>query len=279
MDETLPTNPATPNGRGQTPMLEAATVLIIEDDPVLRRVLDYSLTREGFRVLTAADGETGLRQAREAAATLDVIVLDIMLPGISGFQVLRVLRGETNIPVLILSARGEEQDRIDGLELGADDYVVKPFVLRELMARIRAGVRRRTVPAARPPSVLFRGPVQIEIDRRRVVVHESEVALRPKEYGLLLTLAFEPGRVFSRQDLLDAVWGADVIVDERTVDVHMSWLRGKLTKAGLDGSAIQTIYGVGYRFVAPREQPPASPDSIGTNGGGDGEELRTALVR
>jgi DNA-binding response OmpR family regulator len=279
MDETLPTNPATPNGRGQTPMLEAATVLIIEDDPVLRRVLDYSLTREGFRVLTAADGETGLRQAREAAATLDVIVLDIMLPGISGFQVLRVLRGETNIPVLILSARGEEQDRIDGLELGADDYVVKPFVLRELMARIRAGVRRRTVPAARPPSVLFRGPVQIEIDRRRVVVHESEVALRPKEYGLLLTLAFEPGRVFSRQDLLDAVWGADVIVDERTVDVHMSWLRGKLTNAGLDGSAIQTIYGVGYRFVAPREQPPASPDSIGTNGGGDGEELRTALVR
>ena len=249
IDETLLTNPA-PADRGRTAAVEAATVLVIEDDPVLRGVLAYNLTREGFRVLTAADGEAGLRQAREAADALDVIVLDVMLPGISGFQVLRLLRSETDIPVLILSARGEEQDRIDGLELGADDYVAKPFVLRELMARIRAGVRRRTVPAARPPSVLYRGPMRIEIDRRRVVVDESEVSLRPKEYGLLLTLAFEPGRVFSRQDLLDAVWGEDVIVDERTVDVHISWLRGKLANAGMNGEAIQTVYGVGYRFTA-----------------------------
>jgi DNA-binding response OmpR family regulator len=262
MDESSLANAATPDGRGRTAPLEAATILIIEDDPVLRSVLSYNLTREGFRVLTAADGEAGIRQAREAIDTLDVIVLDIVLPGISGFQVLRVLRGETKIPVLILSARGEEQDRIDGLELGADDYVVKPFVMRELMARIRAGARRRSVPAARPPSVLFRGPMRLEIDRRRVVVHESEVGLRPKEYGLLLTLAFEPGRVFSRQNLLDAVWGEDVIVDERTVDVHMSWLRGKLAKAGLDGSAIQTVYGVGYRFVMPDDQVP----SMVTNG-------------
>ena len=260
MDETLVANSTPPDGRGRTAALEAATVLVIEDDPVLRRVLDYNLTREGFRVLTAADGEAGLRQARDAADSLDVVVLDLMLPGISGFQVLRLLRAETDIPVLILSARGEEQDRIDGLELGADDYVVKPFVLRELMARIRAGVRRRTVPAARPPSVLFRGPMRIEIDRRRVVVHESEVTLRPKEYGLLLTLALEPGRVFSRQGLLDAVWGEDVIVDDRTIDVHMSWLRGKLANAGLDGSAIQTVYGIGYRFVAPGDQAPAPLD-------------------
>ena len=253
IDETLRATPV-PADRGRTAAVEAATVLVIEDDPVLRSVLDYNLTREGFRVLTAADGEAGLRQAREAADALDVIVLDVMLPGISGFQVLRLLRSETDIPVLILSARGEEQDRIDGLELGADDYVAKPFVLRELMARIRAGVRRRTVPAARPPSVLFRGPMRIEIDRRRVLVHESEVSLRPKEYGLLLTLAFEPGRVFSRQDLLDAVWGEDVIVDERTVDVHISWLRGKLATAGLNGAAIQTVYGVGYRFTVASDQ-------------------------
>ncbi len=266
IDETLRANPATPDARGRTSAVEAATVLVIEDDPVLRSVLDYNLTREGFRVLTAADGETGLRQAREAADVLDVIVLDVMLPGISGFQVLRLLRSETKIPVLILSARGEEQDRIDGLELGADDYVAKPFVLRELMARIRAGVRRRTVPAARPPSVLFRGPMQIEIDRQRVVVYESEVQLRPKEFGLLLTLALEPGRVFSRQDLLDAVWGEDVIVDERTVDVHMSWLRGKLARTGLDGSVIQTVYGVGYRFVVPDDQAAATVDSAVTNG-------------
>jgi DNA-binding response OmpR family regulator len=214
IDESVLANSAPPEVRDRTAAREAATVLVIEDDPVLRSVLDYNLVREGFRVLTAGDGESGLRQARDAAATLDVIVLDIMLPGISGFQVLRLLRNEMDIPVLILSARGEEQDRIDGLELGADDYVAKPFVLRELMARIRAGVRRRAVPAARPPSVLFRGPMRIEIDRRRVEVHESEVVLRPKEYGLLVTLAFEPGKVFSRQDLLDAVWGEDVIVDE-----------------------------------------------------------------
>jgi DNA-binding response OmpR family regulator len=254
IDETVLANSTSPDGCGRGGAVEAATVLVIEDDPVLRSVLEYNLTREGFRVLTAADGEAGLRQVRDAADALDVIVLDVMLPGISGFQVLRLLRSETDIPVLILSARGEEQDRIDGLELGADDYVAKPFVLRELMARIRAGVRRRTVPAARPPSVLFRGPMRIEIDRRRVMVDEREVALRPKEYGLLLTLALEPGRVFSRQDLLDAVWGVDVIVDERTVDVHISWLRGKLANAGMNGEAIQTVYGVGYRFTAVGDQ-------------------------
>ena len=268
IDETVRANSAPPEVHDRTSAREAATVLVIEDDPVLRSVLDYNLVREGFRVLTAADGESGLRQARDAAATLDVIVLDIMLPGISGFQVLRLLRNEMDIPVLILSARGEEQDRIDGLELGADDYVAKPFVLRELMARVRAGVRRRAVPAAQPPSVLFRGPMRIEIDRRRVVVHEREVLLRPKEYGLLVTLAFEPGKVFSRQDLLDAVWGEDVIVDERTVDVHVSWLRGKLASAGLDGSAIQTVYGVGYRFVVSGDQAAETTESVGSNGRG-----------
>jgi DNA-binding response OmpR family regulator len=237
--------------RALDPMFEGATVLLVEDDPVLRSTLAYNLSREGFRVLTAADGEAGLDQARRAGNRLDLVVLDVMLPGMSGFQVLRILRTETDIPILMLSARGEEQDRIDGLELGADDYVVKPFALRELMARVRAGVRRRAVPSAQPPTVLFRGSMRIEIDRRRVMVDEIEVALRPKEYGLLLTLAFEPGRVFSRQDLLDAVWGEDVIVDERTVDVHISWLRGKLSDAGLDAAAIRTVYGVGYRFVVP----------------------------
>ncbi len=184
---------------------EEVTVLVVEDDPVLRSTLAYNLSREGFRVLTAGDGEVGLELARQELDRLDVVVLDVMLPGISGFQVLRALRAETDIPILMLSARGEEQDRIDGLELGADDYVVKLFALRELMARVRAGVRRRAVPAAQPPTVLFRGPMHTEIDRRLVLVDENEVSLRPKEYGLLLTLAFQPGRVFSRQDLLDAV--------------------------------------------------------------------------
>lgn len=229
---------------------EVATVLVVEDDPVLRGTLAYNLAREGFRVLTAADGEAGLEQARREREALDLVVLDVMLPGMSGFQVLRALRAESSIPILMLSARGEEQDRIDGLELGADDYVVKPFVLRELLARVRAGVRRRAIAGAQPPSVLFRGPLRIELERRRVLVNELEVSLRPKEYGLLTTLAFEPGKVFSRQDLLDAVWGEDVIVDERTVDVHVSWLRGKLADAGLDPGAIRTVYGAGYCFGA-----------------------------
>jgi two-component system phosphate regulon response regulator PhoB len=129
------------------------------------------------------------------------------------------------------------------------------------MARVRAGVRRRAVPAAQPPAVLFRGPLRIEIDRHRVLVHDREVTLRPKEFGLLVTLAFAPGRVFSRQELLDAVWGDDVIVDERTVDVHISWLRGKLADAGWAAPAIQTVYGTGYRFVAPEGRTPPSGES------------------
>jgi DNA-binding response OmpR family regulator len=189
---------------------------------------------------------------------LDLVILDVMLPGISGFQVLRALRAETDVPILMLSARGEEQDRVDGLELGADDYVVKPFALREFLARVRSGLRRRAVPAAQPPTVLFRGSMRIEIDRHRVVVGKTELSLRPKEYGLLVALAFEPGRVFSRQDLLDAVWGEDVIVDDRTDDVHISWLRGKLTEAGFDSSAIGTVYGVGYRFVVSESQAPGT---------------------
>jgi two-component system phosphate regulon response regulator PhoB len=149
----------------------------------------------------------------------------------------------------MLSARGEEQDRVDGLELGADDYVVKPFALRELLARVRAAVRRKAVASAKPPSVLYRGNLQIEPDRRQARVGDIELSLRPKEFGLLVTLALEPGRVFQRQDLLDSIWGTDVFVDERTVDVHISWLRGKLQSAGMDHDCIRTVYGAGYRFV------------------------------
>ncbi|MFN8592161.1 MAG: response regulator transcription factor [Thermomicrobiales bacterium] len=240
---------------------EQVTVLVVEDDPTLLSTLAYNLKREGYRVLTAPDGETGLALARAELPHLDLVILDLMLPKMSGFQVLRHLRAETDIPILILSARGEEQDRVDGLELGADDYVVKPFALRELLARVRAGVRRRAVPAAQPPAVLSRGPLRIEFERRRVLVGDTEIALRPKEYGLLTTLAMAPERVFSRQELLDMIWGEEIIVDERTVDVHISWLRGKLEQAGLDPAAIRTVYGAGYRFVTPN-----SPGSGGESG-------------
>lgn len=226
------------------------TILIVEDDPSILRELELNLGLEGFVVVTATDGRAGLRALEDHDP--DLVILDVMLPEMNGYEVCRRLRERDHtVPVLMLSAKATEVDRVMGLDLGADDYVVKPFVLRELMARVRAGIRRRAVPAAQPPAVLFRGPLRIEIDRRRVVVGEREVVLRPKEYGLLLTLALTPGRVFSRQDLLDAVWGTDVIVDERTVDVHISWLRGKLSDAGLHAAAIRTVYGSGYRFVNP----------------------------
>lgn len=228
---------------------EQPTVLVVEDDPTLRSTLAFNLRREGYEVRTADDGERAMEIVRNVGTELDLLVLDVMLPGINGFQVLQqVRRRGLQVPVLMLSARGEEQDRIDGLELGADDYVVKPFALRELLARIRAALRRRAVPAARPPGVLTRGPLRIEPDRRRAMVGETELHLRPKEFGLLAALALEPGRVFGRQELLDAIWGTDVIVDERTVDVHISWLRGKLQEAGMQGTCIRTVYGAGYCF-------------------------------
>jgi DNA-binding response OmpR family regulator len=241
---------------------EETTILVVEDDPTLLSTLSYNLSRSGYRVLLAADGETALATARREGKRLDLVLLDVMLPGINGFQVLRQIRADSDVPVLMLSARGEEQDRIDGLELGADDYVVKPFALRELLARVRAAVRRRAVPAARPPAVLYRGPLRIEPDRRRALVGDRELQLRPKEFGLLLTLAMEPGRVFGRQDLLDQVWGEEIIVDERTVDVHISWLRGKLHDAGAGFDMIKTVYGAGYRFVVPDSPVDASGDTL-----------------
>jgi DNA-binding response OmpR family regulator len=233
---------------------EQPTVLLVEDDPTLRSTLAFNLRREGYDVRTADDGERAVAIVRESEADLDLIVLDVMLPGINGFQVLRQVRQHgLQVPVLMLSARGEEQDRIDGLELGADDYVTKPFALRELLARIRAALRRRAVPSARPLGVLSRGRLRIEPDRRRAVVGDIELHLRPKEFGLLATLALEPGRVFGRQELLDSIWGTDVIVDERTVDVHISWLRGKLQQAGMQETCIRTVYGAGYCFEIGNE--------------------------
>jgi DNA-binding response OmpR family regulator len=147
-------------------------VLLVEDDPSLRSTLSFNLNREGYRVLLAADGDRGLAIALDEIELLDLVILDLMLPGLNGLELLRRLRTKSQVPVVILSARGEEQDRIDGLELGADDYVVKPFALREFLARVRANIRRRAAPSVRPPSVLTRGPLWIEVDRLRVLVGE-----------------------------------------------------------------------------------------------------------
>lgn len=241
-----------------------ATVLVVEDDPTLLSTLSYNLRREGYRVLRASDGESGLALAKREADSLDLILLDLMLPGMNGYDVLRAVRTISDVPVLILSARGQEQDKVDGLELGADDYVVKPFALRELLARVRAAVRRHSIPAIRPPTTLYRGSIEVEPDRRVARANNIDLQLRPKEFGLLATFAMEPGRVFSRQELLDRVWGEEIVVDERTVDVHVSWLRGKLVNAGVSGDVIKTIYGAGYRFVSPvdRQAPQERGESL-----------------
>ncbi len=240
----------------ETPRAETIRLLVVEDDPTLLSTLSYSLTRAGYDVLTAGDGESALSRARESGDGLDLVILDVMLPGINGYQVLREIRSISDVPVMMLSARGEEQDKIDGLELGADDYIVKPFAMRELVARVRSISRRRAVKAAQPPAVLYRGALTVEPDRRSASVAGRELRLRPKEFGLLLTLAMEPGKVFDRQELLDKVWGSDVVVDERTVDVHVSWLRGKLHKAGMPQNSIRTVYGAGYRLEFQPEQEP-----------------------
>ena len=230
--------------------LETGIILVVEDDPSLCSALCYNLRRAGHTAIAAHDGESALRTFTEQRREIDLVLLDIMLPRLSGLQVLRVIRESSTVPAVILSARGEEQDRINGLDLGADDYLVKPFPMREMMARVRAQLRRRPNREAGIPSVIEHGPLRIDTVSRRAWVGARELALRPKEYGLLLALANDAGKLFTRQDLLDAVWGADIFVDERTVDVHVSWLRGKLRRAGMTRDLIQTVYGAGYRLNA-----------------------------
>lgn len=229
---------------------EQGTILLVEDDPTLRSTTTYNLIRAGFRVTSVADGEAAMAVVREQLDGVDLVVLDLMLPGMNGLAVLRQIRTRSDVPVLIVSARGEEQDKIDGLELGADDYIVKPFALREFIARVRATMRRRSIPSARPPSVLYRGALTIELESQRAQFGGVELALSRKEFGLLRELALAPGHVFTRQQLLDTVWGTDVFVDERTIDVHMSWLRSKLREAGSSDGMIRTVYGSGYIFEA-----------------------------
>jgi two-component system phosphate regulon response regulator PhoB len=251
-----------------------ATILVVEDDPSLNSTLCYNLRRAGYAPAAVSDGEAALVRLREVGPKIDLVLLDMMLPRLSGLQVLRAMRQLSPAPVLILSAKGEDRDKIDGLDLGADDYLVKPFALGELMARIRALLRTRSQSIRQVESEINRGALKIEPAARRVTVAGTEVHLRPKEFGLLLTLALEGDKVLTRQQLLDMIWGEDIVVDERTVDVHVSWLRSKLRAAGFEGDAIQTAYGVGYRFSVPGAAPSSHEESIRSNGG----EVRAGRV-
>lgn len=223
----------------------APCVLVVEDEPAQREVLSYNLTAEGYRVFTADNGEDALLLVAEESP--DVIVLDWMMPKLSGIEVCRQLkmRPETrSIPVLMLSARAEEVDKIRGLETGADDYVVKPYSVAELMARVKAMLRR-----SRPSSaglMLEWGDIRLDPETHRVQRAGAEVKLGPTEFRLLSVFLEKPGRVLSRDQLLDRVWGKDIYVDTRTVDVHVGRLRKALSVEGAGEDPIRTVRGSGY---------------------------------
>lgn len=249
-----------------TDLATSQTLLLVEDDPSLNSAVAYNLRRQGFAVLTALNGEEALELFRRNPAEIRLVLLDLMLPRLSGLHVVRAIRTESAVPVLILTARGQEQDKLDAFNLGADDYMVKPFSMHEMLARVGSLLRRANPHGAVVASTLTRGPIEIDTRAQRVSILGHEMHLRPKEYGLLLLLAMDPDRVFTRQELLDKVWGTETIVDDRTVDVHVSWLRGKLTKAGLAESPIQTAYGSGYRFSSALAAAASPPESLRQGG-------------
>ncbi len=235
-----------------TSPMSDATILLIEDDPMIAEPLLFGLESEGFRVLHAADGIEGLQLARTSAP--DLILLDVMLPGMDGFQVLRHLRQDSQTPILMLTAREQEMDRVMGLESGADDYIVKPFSFRELLARVRANLRRvkmSHVPA--PPPQIIIGPISLDVAAHLVRRRGQPVDLTEKEFALLEALMSRAGQAVHRHQLLDLVWGEDWIGNPRTLDVHIRWLREKLEDDPSNPKLIHTVRGYGYRFVAPDE--------------------------
>lgn len=251
-----------------------ATVLLVDDEPALRDAVGYSLRREGYAVEIAEDGLRAIAAARSIRP--DLIVLDVMLPGMDGLQVCRTIRGESTVPILLLSAKGEEVDRVVGLELGADDYLAKPFAMRELLARVRAMLRRSRMgntesrdgedhhqhsapgqPGNGGPerTVVIAGDIAIDQARRVATLAGAPMTLKPKEFDLLFYLARHPGIVLSRDALLRQVWGYDYPVDTRTVDVHVRWLRQKIEVDPSQPRRVETVRGYGYRFVS-------EPDSV-----------------
>ena len=227
-------------------------ILAVDDEPNILEVISQRLERDGFEVRTATDGESALQllQAEDFAGA----IVDIGLPGIDGFAVLRQLRTtDTALPVIMLTARGDEIDRVVGLELGADDYIVKPFSPRELVARLRALLRRTAEAAALrarlQPSTPTSGALVVDPTRRTISFHDQQLDLRPREFDLLALLAAHPNQVWSRDSLLRRIWGGDEHIDARTVDVHIRRLRAKLLAIDADDQPIQTEWGVGYRFV------------------------------
>jgi DNA-binding response OmpR family regulator len=223
-------------------------ILIVEDEVAMAEAIAYALKREGFQVRIATDGQEGLRMALTEKP--DLVILDLMLPKLDGWEVCRTLRAKSPVPILILTARGEEHDKVIGLELGADDYVVKPFSMRELIARVRALLRRAKMTAMpEEPEILQSGNLTLYIAEHRAELNGKELPLAPKEFALLKVLMLNKGRAMSRDQLLELVWGGKEFIDPHTVDVHVHWLREKIEPDPKNPRRIVTVRGVGYRFV------------------------------
>ena len=230
----------------------ARKILVVDDETTLRETLAEALEQDGLDVITAADGKEALEQFR--AGSPDLVLLDLMLPYVSGIEVCRILRRESTVPIVMLTAKDGEIDKVVGLELGADDYVTKPFSLRELMARIRVQLRRLDSAAAAPSSEVAStgtGPIQlgavtVDLAGHRVLRDGNELAVKPKAFELLAFLLQRPGQVFSRDQLLEKVWGYDYSGETRTVDVHVHWLRGAIEVDPAHPAYLQTVRGVGY---------------------------------
>jgi DNA-binding response OmpR family regulator len=225
-------------------------VLVVEDEDTLRQMLQYNLENEGYIVLTASNGMTALELARQEIP--DLILLDIMLPELDGFEVCRLLRQDMTVPVLMLTAKEEEIDKVLGLELGADDYMTKPFSMRELKARVKAMLRRAdmiqpvTHSAAEP--IITSNDLTIDIGKRSVTLNSQVLNLKPKEFELLAFMANNKGRVFSREALLERIWDYDYAGRTRTVDVHIHWLREKIETVPSRPKRLVTVRGIGYKF-------------------------------
>jgi two-component system, OmpR family, response regulator len=231
---------------------ERASILVVDDDPHLREVVGFALTQAGFHVEQASNGREGLEQVRRSMPAL--IVLDVMMPEMDGLELCREVRRSHEIPIVFLSSRDDEVDRILGLEMGGDDYITKPFSPRELVARIKAVLRRARATASPPPSspapsqVMRRGPLRLDLDLWRAYWNEREVVLTVTEFHLLAALLRAPGKAFTRDELMTRVY-EDVVVSDRTIDSHVRHIRQKFASAG--GEVIQTVHGLGYRLAIP----------------------------
>ena len=232
-------------------MPDSSTILLVDDEDSVQSLLTYPLERDGFRVVSARDGEEALRLF--AAEAVDLVVLDIMLPKLDGLEVCKRLRAESSVPIIMLTARDDEFDTVLGLELGADDYITKPFSIREFRSRVRALLRRAGAPRHDAPEAepLVSGSVSLDPDRREATVDGSPLDLTYVEFELLRTLVAQPGKVFSRRALLQAIWGDSAYREPRTIDVHVRHLREKIERDPSEPELILTVRGAGYRLREP----------------------------